>query len=178
VRSAGSTAPDLRDVCRWLQLGGIQAEASLAIIDQPEDTESHTPPSRREAPGSWAAGGTLGVDQLAVSLQERADERETGFVALVHRNRQASGCDRATLARVRSSLRDVRKVLLVLCCARGALLDLYGLTDIVADSIRAVRGTMENAIWYAVLWGPTWLLGGVLFLMTAWTFDAERRRAG
>jgi hypothetical protein len=31
----------------------------------------------------WAAGGTLGVDQLAVSLQERADERETGFVAIV-----------------------------------------------------------------------------------------------
>jgi hypothetical protein len=31
----------------------------------------------------WAVGGTLGVDQLAVSLQERADERETGFVAIV-----------------------------------------------------------------------------------------------
>jgi hypothetical protein len=31
----------------------------------------------------WAAGGTLGVNQLAVSLQERADERETGFVAIV-----------------------------------------------------------------------------------------------
>jgi hypothetical protein len=37
---------------------------------------------------------------------------------------------------------------------------------------------MENAIWYAVLWGPTWLLGGVLFLMTAWRFDAERGQAG
>jgi hypothetical protein len=57
-------------------------------------------------------------------------------------------------------------------------LTLYGLTDVVAGSIRAARGTMENAIWYAVLWGPTWLLGGLLFLMTAWTFDAERRRAG
>jgi hypothetical protein len=37
---------------------------------------------------------------------------------------------------------------------------------------------MENAIWYATLWGPTWLLGGLLFLMTARTFDAEQRRAG
>jgi hypothetical protein len=37
---------------------------------------------------------------------------------------------------------------------------------------------MENAIWYAVLWGPTWLLGGLPFLMTAWTFDSERGRAG
>jgi Protein of unknown function (DUF3995) len=31
----------------------------------------------------WVAGGTLGVDQLAVSLQERADDRETGFVAIL-----------------------------------------------------------------------------------------------
>ena len=128
----------------------------------------------------WAAGGTLGVDQLAVSLQERADERETGFVALV----AATGIAKLLGAIVPLWLvfgapsGTVRKVLLLLCWAGGALLALYGLTDIVAGSIRAVRGTMENAIWYAVLWGPTWLLGGVLFLMTAWTFDAERRRAG
>jgi hypothetical protein len=57
-------------------------------------------------------------------------------------------------------------------------LALYGLTDVVTGSIRAARGTMENAIWYVALRGPTWLLGGVLFLMTAWTFAAERRRAG
>jgi hypothetical protein len=56
-----------------------------------------------------------------------------------------------------------------------ALLALYGLTDIVTGSIRADRGTVENAIWYAALWGPIWLLGGVLFLMTAWTFDASER---
>jgi hypothetical protein len=37
---------------------------------------------------------------------------------------------------------------------------------------------MENAIWYAALWGPTWLLGGLLFLMTAWSFAAARKRAG
>jgi hypothetical protein len=36
---------------------------------------------------------------------------------------------------------------------------------------------MENAIWSATLWGPTWLRGGLLFLMTARTFDAERRQA-
>ncbi len=31
----------------------------------------------------WAAGGTLGEGQLAVSLQERAEAREAGFVAIV-----------------------------------------------------------------------------------------------
>jgi hypothetical protein len=128
----------------------------------------------------WAVGGTLGVDQLAVSLQERADEREPGFVAIV----AATGIAKLLGAIVPLWLvfgppsRTVGKVLLFLCWAGGALLTLYGLTDVVAGSIRAARGTMENAIWYAVLWGPTWLLGGVLFLMTAWTFDAERSRAG
>ncbi len=128
----------------------------------------------------WAAGGTLGVDQLAVSLQERAEERETGFVAIVAATGIAKllgGIVPLWLA-FRPHSRKVHKVLLFLCWAGGALLALYGLTDVVAGSIRAARGTMENAIWYAVLWGPTWLLGGVLFLMTAWTFDAERRRAG
>ena len=117
---------------------------------------------------------------MAVSLQERADERETGFVAIV----AATGIAKLFGAIVplwlvfRPRPRMVRRVLLSLCWVGGALLALYGLTDIVAGSIRAGWGTMENAIWYAVLWGPTWLLGGVLFLMTAWTFDAERRRAG
>jgi Protein of unknown function (DUF3995) len=128
----------------------------------------------------WAVGGTLGVDQLAVSLQERAHERGTGFVAIV----AATGIAKLLGAIVplwlvfRPHSQTVRKVLLFLCWAGGALLAVYGLTDIVTASIRAAQGTMENAIWYAVLWGPTWLLGGVLFLMTAWTFDAERRQAG
>jgi hypothetical protein len=127
----------------------------------------------------WAAGGTLGVDQLAVSLQERADEREPGFVALV----AATGIAKLVGAIVplwlvfRPPAGTVRKILLFLCWAGGALLAVFGLTDVVAGSIRAARGTMENAIWYAALWGPTWLLGGVLFLMTAWRFQAERKRA-
>jgi hypothetical protein len=127
----------------------------------------------------WAAGGTLGVDQLAVSLQERADEREPGFVALV----AATGIAKLVGAIVplwlvfRPPAGTARKILLFLCWAGGAVLAVYGLTDVVAGSIRAARGMMENAIWYAALWGPTWLLGGLLFLMTAWRFQAERKRA-
>jgi hypothetical protein len=128
----------------------------------------------------WAAGGTLGEDQLAVSLQERAHEREIGFVAIV----AATGVAKLLGGIVplwlvfRPHSRTVQKVLLFLCWAGGALLALYGLTDIVSGSVLAARGTMENAIWYAVLWGPIWLLGGVLFVMTAWRFAAEGRRAG
>jgi Protein of unknown function (DUF3995) len=128
----------------------------------------------------WAAGGTFGVDQLAVSLQERADERTTGFVALV----AATGIAKLVGALVPFWLAfgppspAGRKLQLFLCWAGGGLLAVYGLTDVVTGSIRAARGTMENAIWYAALWGPTWLLGGLLFLMTAWSFAAARKRAG
>jgi hypothetical protein len=127
----------------------------------------------------WAAGGMLGVDRLAVSLQERAEERETGFVLLV----AATGVAKLLGAIVplwlvfRAPSRAVRRALLILCWAGGALLALYGLVDVVTGSIGAARGTTENAIWYALLWGPTWLLGGVLFLMTAWSLHAEQTRA-
>jgi Protein of unknown function (DUF3995) len=105
----------------------------------------------------WAAGGTLGVDQLAASLQEDADERATGFVAIV----AATGIAKLLGAIVPLSLvfrphsRTARKVLLSLCWAGGAVLAVYGLTDVVTGSIGAAPGTTENAIWYAVLWGPT-----------------------
>jgi hypothetical protein len=95
---------------------------------------------------SWAAGGTLGVDQPAVSLQERADERETGFVALV----AATGIAKLVGARVPLWLAfgppspAGRKLLLFLCWAGGALLAVYGLTDVVTGSIGAARGTMET----------------------------------
>jgi hypothetical protein len=69
----------------------------------------------------WAAGGTLGVDQLAVSLQERADEREPGFVALV----AATGIAKLVGAIVplwlvfRPPAGTARKILLFLCWAGG-----------------------------------------------------------
>jgi hypothetical protein len=127
----------------------------------------------------WAAGGTLGVDQLSASLQERAHERQTGFVAIV----AATGIAKLLGGIVplwlvlRPHSRTVQKAVLFLCWAGGALLAFYGLTDVVTGSIHAAQGTMENAIWYAGLWGPVWLLGGVLFLMTAWTVAAEGKQA-
>jgi hypothetical protein len=94
---------------------------------------------------SWAAGGTLGVDQLAVSLQERADERETGFVALV----AATGIAKLVGARVPLWLAfgppspAGRKLLLFLCWAGGALLAVYGLTDVA--SLHSMRARADGA---------------------------------
>jgi hypothetical protein len=135
---------------------------------------------RRPQPvlGSWRhprGGPTNGF-----SLQERADERAAGFVALV----AATGIAKLVGAIVPLWLvfgppsRSVRNLLLFLCWAGGALLALHGLNDVVTGSIGAARDTTENAIWYAVPWGPTWLLGGLLFLMTAWASTQRGRAPG
>jgi hypothetical protein len=67
-----------------------------------------------------------------------------------------------------------RKTLTILTWRGGILLTLYGLGDIVGGTVRTIQDSMDNAIWYATLWGPIWLLGGVLFLLTAWTSRSER----
>jgi len=67
-------------------------------------------------------------------------------------------------------------LLLFLCWAGGVLLALYGLNDVVTGSIGAARGTTENAIWYAVLWGPNLVAWRLLFLITAWA-SIQRRKA-
>ena len=125
----------------------------------------------------WAAGGTLGVDQLAVSLQERAKERQAGFVALV----TATGLAKLLGAIVplwRScsalSLRPRPRCCYSCAWRAGRSWPHTGLpTSSQAPSAR--RGARwENAISYAVLWGPIWLLGGALFLMTAWRLHADQ----
>lgn len=62
-----------------------------------------------------------------------------------------------------------RRLLALLCWIGGGFCTLYGLGDMIGGLTRAVDGA-ENAIWYAVLWGPIWLLGGILYLGVAWSW--------
>jgi hypothetical protein len=58
----------------------------------------------------------------------------------------------------------------------GALLTLYGLANLL-DHGRMVVGLRATppilgeraARWHLLVWDPFWLLGGILFLMAAWT---------
>lgn len=125
----------------------------------------------------WAAGGNLGINQLSEGLQEEAADRDAGFIALV----AATGIAKIAGALVPLGLVFgnrgplVHRLLNVLTWLGGVFLTIYGLGDTIGGSVRAWNGSMENAIWYAVLWGPIWLLGGILFLLTAWTQRRERR---
>jgi hypothetical protein len=124
----------------------------------------------------WAAGGTLGLNQLGASLQKEASTLDTSFVILV----ALTGAAKLLGALVPLGLAFAwgghrsRRTLAILTWAGGALLTQYGVGDIVGATVGAIRDTTEYAIWYATLWGPVWLLGGLLFLLTAWTSRSER----
>lgn len=124
----------------------------------------------------WALGGMQGAEQLSPSLREQAERRETGFVVTLWITAGAKlvgGLVPLTLAfELWSTL--PRRFVSLLTWLGGALLTLYGLGDIASGAIRATTGSDDGAIWYAILWGPIWLTGGILFLGTAWL----SRRAG
>lgn len=67
----------------------------------------------------------------------------------------------------------------------GALYALYGLAGSAEKLLMAMGaiefpdGSGENAvIWHLVVWEPVWMLGGALFLLTAWRFRGKQRNAG
>lgn len=124
----------------------------------------------------WALGGMAGSDQLSSVLREQAEQRETAFVITLWITsvvKIIGGvvplCLAFDLWRFVS-----RRVVSGLTWLGGGFLTLYGLGDIASGAIRTLNGNEDGAIWYAVLWGPLWLAGGICFLGTAW---AHRRVA-
>lgn len=128
----------------------------------------------------WAAGGMIGVGQLSPTLQEQSELRETGFVAVLW----ITGVVKVVGGLVPLALTFglwpgiSRRLFVASTWLGGVLLTLYGLADILSGAVRAATDNDDNAIWYAVLWGPIWLVGGVLYLATAWAYrQANHRRA-
>ncbi|MEJ7901702.1 MAG: DUF3995 domain-containing protein, partial [Thermomicrobiales bacterium] len=118
----------------------------------------------------WALGGMVGADQLSPALREQAERRETGFVAILWVTagvRLVGGFVPLALA-FELWLTMPRRFVSILTWLGGVLLTLYGIGDIVSGTIRASVGNDDGAIWYATLWGPIWLAGGLLYLGTAW----------
>ena len=123
----------------------------------------------------WAAGGKAGTGTLGPGIAAMAGE--TWFVALVW----ATGVAKVlagllALALVRPWGRRIpRWVLLAGAWAGGALLVLHG-ADFVAQGALALGGFVDvpasvppAAIrWSTFLWGPWFLLGGLLFCIAAW----------
>ncbi len=126
----------------------------------------------------WALGGMVGADKLSPALRDQAERRETAFVVTLWIT---------TLIKVIGGLIPLcltfdlwsslpRRLLSSLTWLGGGFLTLYGLGDIASGAFRALNGNDDGAIWYAVLWGPIWLIGGILFLGTAWAYRHHANR--
>lgn len=132
----------------------------------------------------WAAGGTVGISTLAQSIQDAAkDGDDTLLIAtLITGMLKIAGGLLALISLRPVGDRRIRAVLLVLLWGIGVLYSLYGLLGLVEKALMAVgvldvpSGLGEDAVvWYLVLWEPYWILGGVLFLLTALRFGRATR---
>ena len=128
----------------------------------------------------WALGGMIGADQLSPSLREQAERRELSFIAILWVTavvKVIGGLVPLALA-FDLWLTIPRRVVSMLTWLGGVCLTLYGLGDMFG-AVLMLNGVMGNrddsTVWYLVLWGPIWLVGGVLFLGTAWCHQRERK---
>ncbi len=125
----------------------------------------------------WASGGTIGIGTLARSIQQLGRERSPSFVAEVW----ATGVLKLVAAAIALALirpwgkRIAPRLLRILIWGTGVTLLLYGGSNLIQD-VLIVAGVIdvpksmgpEAVRWYLFLWEPWWILGGVLFLATAW----------
>ena len=132
----------------------------------------------------WAAGGTVGISTLAQSIQDAAHDDDAAMLTMtwITGVLKIMGGLLALMAIRPIGDGRIRTVLLVLLWGVGALYTLYGLLGFIEKLLMALgildvpSGLGEGAvIWYLLLWEPFWILGGVLFLLTALRFGRIAR---
>lgn len=125
----------------------------------------------------WAAGGTAGSDTIGPAITNMA--RDPAFIAVLW----GTGALKVlggllALALVRPWGRILpRWALLTAAWGGGILMALYGAASwvqeglMVAGVIRIPAGLGRTAaLWHVLLWDPWWLLGGIFFIIAAWSY--------
>ena len=130
----------------------------------------------------WAAGGTAGLDTLSPGIL--AMTRDPWFVALVWATGLAKvAAGLLALALVRQWGRRIPRWILLVGAWGGGLLLLFHGGDFVLQGSLALGGLVDVSAsapwdvirWYNFLWGPYFLLGGILFCAAALHFQRESR---
>jgi hypothetical protein len=125
----------------------------------------------------WALGGMAGVATLSPQIRQLALAHVPWLIAALWATaivKVVSGF--VALALVQPWERMVpRWILLLLAWGAGTLLFVHGglffMVGVLALSGVIHVGTPLTALqWYTFLWGPWWLLGGILFLGAAWSY--------
>ncbi|MBS4172672.1 DUF3995 domain-containing protein [Bacillus sp. FJAT-49736] len=125
----------------------------------------------------WASGGMLGVKTLGGIMYQKALEREDSFIAIVWITgliKLAGGFFLLLLLRKWSKL--VNRTLYFIALIGGILLFLYGLVNfgtIFLSVTGYISLQIENfaAMWRLFFWEPFWMLGGALFILSAFKFS-------
>ncbi len=127
----------------------------------------------------WAAGGTVGADTVGGVIT-----RLPGIVALLWVTAALKVLGGLlALALVRPWGRVLpRWLLLTLSWAGGVGLIAYGAIPLVVNGLMVagvlhVPGPVDWTVmrWHVFLWDPWWLLGGLLFVAAAWSYQHQAR---
>jgi hypothetical protein len=125
----------------------------------------------------WALGGTAGADTISPEIAQLARAHVPWFIAVLWITailKVFSGF--VALALIQPWGRMVPSwILLILAWGAGTLLFVHG-GLFFAVGVLALSGaisvrTPETVLrWDTFLWGPWWLIGGLLFLLAAWIY--------
>jgi hypothetical protein len=125
----------------------------------------------------WALGGTAGSDTVSPEIAQLARAHVPWVMAALWISaiiKVVSGLVALALIQPWGS-RVPRWILLLLAWGAGTLLFGHG-GLFFAVGVLALSGTIGYSApatvlhWYTFLWGPWWLLGGLLFLLAAWSY--------
>jgi uncharacterized protein DUF3995 len=125
----------------------------------------------------WAAGGTAGAETIGEAVTKPVLARDPGWIALLW----ATGALKAVggllaLALVQPWGRAIpRWMRLTAAWGAGALMFLYGGAGMIQFALMAAGALSVPASvgatavrWHLLLWEPWWMLGGLLFMASAW----------
>jgi hypothetical protein len=124
----------------------------------------------------WALGGTVGAETVSPAIAQLARAHVPWVIAALWISallKVVSGLVALALVQPWGS-RVPRWILLLLAWGAGTLLFGHG-GLFFAVGVLALSGTIHVSTpaavlhWYTFLWGPWWLLGGLLFLLAAWS---------
>jgi hypothetical protein len=125
----------------------------------------------------WALGGTAGSETVSPAIVQLARAHVPWVMAALWISaiiKVVSGLVALALIQPWGS-RVPRWILLLLAWGAGALLFVHG-GLYFAVGVLALSGAISVSTpatvlpWFTFLWGPWWLMGGLLFLLAAWSY--------
>jgi hypothetical protein len=125
----------------------------------------------------WALGGMIGAETLGTAIAELARSRDAELLtitAITGVLKAAAGVAVMALVQQWGSLFP-RWLLRVGVWTAGIIFVVYALVNFVQhglmvfgiNDIAPMIGTRTAVLWHFLFWDPFWLLGGVLFILSA-----------